>query len=160
MKKKIFVVAAMIIRSHLFAQQDTTSKTLDEVVLTANKYPKKQSETGKVVTVITRERLERSSGRTLEEVLNTVVGTTIVGANNNYGNTVRTSIRGSSDGNVLILVDGIPVNDPSVNKNYFDLNFFLIDQVERIEILKGGQSTLYGSDAVAGVINIITRKST
>ena len=68
-------------------------------------------------------------------------------------------IRGGSAGNVLVLINGIPVNDPSVNDNYFDLNFISIDQVERVEILKGGQSTLYGSDAVTGVINIITRKT-
>ena len=83
----------------------------------------------------------------------------IVGANGNQGTNMTASIRGSTAGNVLILVNGIPVNDPSVITNYFDLNFFSIDQVERIEVLKGGQSTLYGSDAVAGVINVITRKS-
>jgi len=159
MKKKIFVVAALIISSRLMAQDDTTGKSLDEVVLTSNKYPKKQSETGKVVTVINRQQLERSSGKSLGEILNTVSGTTIIGANNSPGTNLTASIRGSSSGNVLILVDGIPVNDPSVITNYFDLNLFAVDQVERIEILKGGQSTLYGSDAVAGVINIITRKA-
>ncbi len=158
MKKKIFVVAAVIISSHSFSQQDTT-KTLDEVILTANKYPKKQSETGKVVTIINRQQLEKSSGKTLGELLNTVAGVTIPGANNNPGTNMTLDIRGASAGNALILVDGIPVNDPSVNNNYFDLNYFPIDQIERIEILKGGQSTLYGSDAVAGVVNIITKKN-
>lgn len=171
MKKKIFVVAAIMISSQLFAQLETDSivlpgtefpwsmMELNRVIVTATKYPRKQSETGKVVTVITRSQLERSSGKTLGEVLNSVVGTTIIGANNNPGTNQTVSIRGSSAGNVLILVDGVPANDPSTITNYFDLNFFAIDQVERIEILKGGQSTLYGSDAVAGVINIITRKN-
>ncbi len=171
MKKKFFVVAAVIISSQLctasrgLAQQlaptlrEDTTKLLNEVVLTSNKYPKKQSETGKVVTVITRQQLEKSSGKTLGEVLNTTVGTTIIGANNNLGTNQTVSIRGASAGNVLILVDGVPVNDPSVITNYFDLNFFTIDQIERIEILKGGQSVLYGSDAVAGVINIISKKA-
>ncbi|MEJ0103146.1 MAG: TonB-dependent receptor [Bacteroidota bacterium] len=159
MKKKIFVVAAVIlISSRLIGQEDTT-KNLDEVILTANKYPEKQSETGKVVTVINRQQLDHSGGKSLAEILNTVSGTTIIGANNNPGTNLTASIRGSSAGNVLILVDGIPVNDPSVITNYFDLNLFAVDQIERIEILKGGQSTLYGSDAVAGVINIISRKS-
>lgn len=93
-------------------------------------------------------------------MLNTVVGTTLIGANNNPGTNLTASIRGASAGNVLILLDGIPVNDPSVITNYFDLNFISTDQIERIEILKGGQSTLYGSDAVMGVINIISRKAT
>lgn len=156
MKKHFFVLAAGMIGSQLQAQQDSTS--LEEVVITSNKYPKKQSETGKVITIISREQLEKSGGRTLGELLNTVSGTTIIGANNILGTNQTVSIRGASAGNVLILLDGIPVNDPSVISNYFDLNFITSGQVERIEILKGGQSTLYGSDAVAGVINIISKK--
>ena len=159
MKKRFFVVAAIIFSSQLHAQQDSIATPLDEVVLTANKYPRKQSETGKVITIITRQQLEKSAGRTLNELLNSVAGTTIIGANNNLGTNQTASLRGASAGNALILVDGIPVNDPSVISNYFDLNFINIDQVERIEILKGGQSTLYGSDAVSGVINIITKKT-
>ncbi len=158
MKKYFFVLAAVIISSTAQAQ-DSTGTSLDEVILTANKYPKKQSETGKVVTVINRQQIERSGGKTISELLNTIGGTTIIGANNNPGTNLTASIRGASAGNVLILVDGIPVNDPSVISNYFDLNFLNLDQVEKIEILKGGQSTLYGSDAVAGVINIISKKA-
>ncbi|HVZ57678.1 MAG TPA: TonB-dependent receptor [Chitinophagaceae bacterium] len=161
MKKRLFAVAAVLTGSYLQAQQspDSTARTLDEVVITANKYPQKQRETGKVLTVITRQQLEQSGGRTLGEILNTVAGTTILGANNSPGTNLTASIRGASAGNTLILVDGLPVTDPSVNNNYFDLNLIDLSQVERIEILKGGQSTLYGSDAVAGVINIITRKA-
>ena len=159
MKRFSFVVAAVIISSTLHAQdRDSTVRSLDEIVITANKYPKKQSETSKVITVINSLQIEKSGGKTLPELLNTVAGVTIIGANNNPGTNLTTSIRGSSAGNVLILMDGIPVNDPSVNTNYFDLNFIDLSQVERIEILKGGHSTLYGSDAVAGVINIIRKK--
>ncbi len=151
-------MAALFFSSPLIAQQDS-SALLNEVVITAHKSARKQSETGKVVTVIGRDQLERSSGRQLGDVLNTVAGVTIIGSNNAPGTNLTSSIRGASAGNTLILLDGIPVSDPSVISNYFDLNFIAIDQVERIEILKGGQSTLYGSDAVAGVINIITRKN-
>ncbi|MBK8140429.1 MAG: TonB-dependent receptor [Chitinophagaceae bacterium] len=157
MKRHFFVLAAVIFSNQLKAQEDTT--LLNEVVITTNKYPKKQSETGKVVTTISREQLERSGGKTLPEILNSVTGTVIIGANNALGTNQTVSIRGASAGNVLILLDGIPVNDPSVITNYFDLNFLTTDQVERIELLKGGQSTLYGSDAVAGVINIISKKA-
>jgi vitamin B12 transporter len=153
MKMKIFVVAATIISS-------SSTKQLDEVVVTATRYPLKQSETGKVISVINREALEKSSGKTLPEILNTVAGISINGANNNLGSIQTLNIRGAAAGNALILIDGVPVNDPSVIYNYFDLNLLVADQIERIEILKGGQSTLYGSDAVAGVINVITKKST
>ena len=158
MKKIFFVLAAVIISTQLKAQQDTSGKLLDEAVVTASKYEKKQSETGKVIIVINRQQLERSGGKSLGEILNTAAGTTIIGNSSVLGTNQTVSIRGSSAGNVLLLMDGIPVNDPSVISNYFDLNFFSIDQVERVEILKGGQSTLYGSDAVAGVVNIILKK--
>ena len=159
-KIKLAALAIISICTSVHAQDTTRTSFLDEVIITANKYPKKQTETGKVITIIGREQLEKSSGRTLPELLNTVAGTTILGANNNLGTNQTVSVRGSSAGNTLILIDGIPVNDPSVITNYYDLNFFDINQIERIEILKGGQSTLYGSDAVAGVINIIMKKAT
>lgn len=159
MTKRITLIVILFNSLFAHAQDSMRVNALDEVVFTANKYPKKQTETGKVLTVISREQLERNYGKTLGEVLNTVSGTTIVGSNSNMGANQTVNMRGGSAGNVLILVNGIPVNDPSVNDNYIDLNFFSIEQIERVEILKGGQSTLYGSDAVAGVINIITKKA-
>lgn len=158
MTKKIVFIFSLFFYSCLQAQDSLRVSSLEEVVFTSNKYPRKQTETGKVLTIIGREQLEKSYGRTLGEVLNTVVGVTSVGSNSNLGTNQTISMRGGSAGNVLILLNGVPVNDPSVNDNYIDLNFFAIEQIERVEILKGGQSTLYGSDAVAGVINIITKK--
>ncbi|MFM7510428.1 MAG: TonB-dependent receptor plug domain-containing protein [Bacteroidota bacterium] len=157
MQKLFLVLTALVMSSTLHAQQDTSF--LQEVVITANKVAKKQTETAKVVSVINREMLRQSGGRSLGELLNQVAGVTVPGANNNLGSNQTISIRGASAGNVLILLDGVPVNDPSVITNYFDINLLSIDQIERIEILKGGHSTLYGSDAVAGVVNIISRKT-
>ena len=156
MKKGFFVVAALIASSQVEAQQDTTS--IDEVVLTANKFEQKQSQTGKVITVITKEQLEKSNGKTLGQLLNEQVGLTIAGANNAPGSVQTVFMRGASSGRTLILVDGIPMNDPSMINNEFDLNLLSIHDIERIEISRGAQSTLYGSDAIAGAINIITVK--
>src|SRR6185437_2534055 len=102
--------------------------------------------------------LQKSFGKSLGEVLNQQPGIIINGADNNLGTNQTVYMRGASAGNTLILLDGVPLYDPSGISSEFDLNNFALDNVERIEILKGSQSTLYGSDAVAGVINIITKK--
>jgi vitamin B12 transporter len=84
---------------------------------------------------------------------------TINGADNNLGTNQTVYLRGAVAGNTLIMLDGVPLYDASGISSEFDINNFALDNIERIEILKGAQSTLYGSDAVAGVINIITKKS-
>ena len=138
--------------------QERPAANLDEVVVTASRSPKKISEIGKVTQVITAETLAKSQGRTLTEVLNNVAGLTIGGNGNNPGDIKSVYLRGASSANTLILIDGIPVNDASGISGEYNIAAIAIDQVERVEILKGGNSTLYGSDAVAGVINIITKK--
>ncbi len=157
MKKKIFIAAAVLFSSSVFAQTDST-KNLNEVVITATKFPIKQALTGKVVTVISKEQLERNNGKTLGEVLNTQAGIIVNGNTNTLGTNQDVYVRGAAAGKTLILLDGIPVYDASGISGAFDLNFIAIDQVERVEILKGSQSTLYGSDAIAAVINIISKK--
>lgn len=158
MKKIFLVVAAISIGSQLQAQQDTLVKTLDELVITATKSPVKQSQTGKVISIIDQSTLQRNAGKTLTEILNYQTGIFINGANNNPGSNQDFYFRGAGSGNVLILIDGIPVSDPSQSNNSFDLNNISPAMVEKIEILKGAQSTLWGSDAVAGVVNIVTKK--
>ena len=157
MKRHFFVLAAVIFSNQLHAQQDTT--LLDEAVVTANKYPNKTSLTGKVVTIITREQLERSGGRDLAQLLTEQTGIYIGGANSNAGKDKSLYLRGSRVEHTLITIDGIPAYDASGIGGNFDIRNLSLSNIERIEILKGSQSTLYGTDAIAGVINIITRKS-
>lgn len=158
MKKRLFTVSALLAVMYAGAQDSTNRKALNEVVVTATKYPVKLSETGKVVTVVTREQMERSSGKSLAQVLTEQTGIIVNGANSNPGKDKSIFLRGASNDYTLILLDGIPVNDPSGSGGAFDLRLFPVEQIDHIEIVKGSQSTLYGSDAVAGVINIITRK--
>lgn len=158
MSKKLALLLTLLANTYLQAQKDSSTQVLDEVTVTANKQLQKQSSTGKVITVISKEQLERQPGKTIAQVLNESAGITIAGALNNAGTNQSVFMRGAASGRTLILLDGIPVNDPSQINNEFDLNLFSINDVERIEVCRGAQSTIYGSDAVAGVINIITTK--
>jgi vitamin B12 transporter len=164
MKTKKFYLAASLglvqltlLSSNLLAQQRPVAN-LDEVVVTASRSPKKISEIGKVVRVISAETLAKSQGRTLSEVLNNIAGITIGGNGGNPADVKAVYMRGASAANTLILIDGIPVNDASEISGEYNISAIPIEIIERVEVLKGGNSTLYGSDAVAGVINIITKK--
>ena len=154
MKRHFFVLAAAMVSNQLLAQQDTA--LLDEAVVTANRYPVKTSLTGKVITVISRAQLEQSGSKDLAQVLSEQAGISIAGANSNIGKEKNVYLRGGYIAHTLITIDGIPVYDPSGIGGNFDIRNLSLAQIERIEILKGSQSTLYGSDAVNGVINIIT----
>jgi vitamin B12 transporter len=162
MSKRHFatLVVSVIGTSSLFAQtaKDSTIKELDRVVVTATKYPVKENLTGKVLTVISREDLAKSVGKQLTEVLNVQAGVLVNGSQNTLGTIQSVYLQGADEGKIVILIDGIPAYDPSGTTTTFDLNLINTDEVERVEILKGSQSVLYGSDAVAGVINIIMRK--
>ncbi|OCX53513.1 hypothetical protein BEL04_04220 [Mucilaginibacter sp. PPCGB 2223] len=167
MKKNYLAVAASLGLVQLGLQVNTahaqsaksadTSKSLNEVVVTATRSPKKLADIGRVVTVIGPEEIRQSQGKTVPQLLNSVAGITFSGAQNNMGISSSLYVRGASVGNTLILIDGFPVNNAGSIDGSYDLNAFSVDQIERIEILKGSGSTLYGSDAVAGVINIITK---
>ena len=129
----------ILVRAQNLSADSAEVKFLDQVVITATKHERKQVQTGKVLSVINAETLRRSSGQSLSELLSRQVGITVNGAQNNLGTNPDIYIRGAGTGYTLILLDGIPVNDPANLNNNFDLNLIAIDQIERIEILKGGQ---------------------
>jgi vitamin B12 transporter len=158
MSKTTMLALGIVLLQTVQAQKNdtTTTQFLRDVVVTANKFSQKQNTTGKVISVIDQSTIEKSGGRTLAQLLNDQAGITINGALNNAGTNQTVFMRGASAGRTLILIDGIPAYDPSLINNEFDLNLLSLSDIERIEVCRGAQSTLYGSDAAGGVINIIT----
>lgn len=155
----MFAAALYCSSNALLAQKDSVQNTLDDVVITATKTPKKLSETGKVLTIISSEQLGRSGGKDLSQVLAEQTGIIVNGSSSNPGKDKSIYMRGAKIEYTLILIDGIPVYDPTGIGGNYDIRLIPLQNVDHIEILKGSQSTLYGSDAIAGVINIITKKS-
>ena len=158
MLNKIFFCAALFLGfSQTFAQQDTTVQALEEVVLIDSKFKLKRENSGKVVTKITAKELQNHLGQSLPEVLNSVSGIEISGARSSQGQNLGYYVRGGRNRQVVILVDGVQLNDPSAISNDFDLRLLSLNQIESIEIIKGAASTLYGSGAATAVISITTK---
>lgn len=155
-KHLLFAAGISFLSGPLMAQQKTLP--LNEVVVTANKFDQKASQTGKVVTVITQKDLEHQSGETLGQVLNQQAGLTVNGSSGPLGTNQNIYLRGADPQYTLIMINGIPVSDISQINSYFDINLIPVSDIERIEIMKGGYASVYGSGAAAGVINIITKK--
>lgn len=130
---------------------------LPEVVVTANRLETPPEKVGSSQTVITREQLDRLQRTTLFDVLRSVPGLNVA-QTGGPGSPASVFIRGANSGQTLVLIDGVEVNDPVSANRSFNFADLTTDNIERIEIVRGPQSTLYGSDAIGGVINIITRK--
>lgn len=131
--------------------------TLPEVVVTASKWDEPGEDVTQSMTVITRKEIEKRGVSFVADLLRTESDLSIV-QNGGFGKNASLFLRGGDGKQVLVLVDGVTVNSPSTGAA--DLSGLMTDDIERVEIIKGPQSTLYGSEAMAGVVNIITKKGT
>lgn len=129
---------------------------LDPIVVTANATDTAASEVGSAVTVVQGKELEQQQVRVVADVLQQVPGVSVT-RTGPMGATTTVRIRGSEGNQTLVMIDGIEVNNPAASSEY-DFSNLLAQEVERVEVLRGPQSALYGSDAVGGVVNIITRR--
>ncbi len=128
-----------------------------EVVVTANRLPTSIQRTGSAITIIPRAELERRNPGSLVDALRAVPGLDIT-ETGGPGAATAIRLRGANAGQTLVLVDGVRVNDPGGASGEFDPAIIAPGLIDRIEVLRGPQSALYGSDAIGGVVNIITRK--
>ncbi|AOW21989.1 hypothetical protein LPB138_02905 [Urechidicola croceus] len=140
-------------------KQELEVEQLDEVVLSDTKFELKKENSGKIIYKITKKDIDNNPGKTVVDLLNNVAGVEINGNNNAKGSTLGLYFRGGRSRQVAVMIDGVLVSDPTGIASTFDLNLIDINQIESIEILKGSSSTLYGSGASTGVINIKLKKS-
>ena len=130
---------------------------IEEIVVTATRLETPIREVGSSITVITAEQIQEQHKTTVVEVLRDVPALDVV-QSGGTGRTASVFIRGAKSEHTLVLMDGVEMNDPSSAGRNYDFASMTVDNIERIEIVRGPQSTLYGSDAIGGVINIITKK--
>ena len=136
-----------------------TNVSLEEVVVSDSRFALKRSQSGKMVVKISSKEIEKFSGLGLGALLSSHLGIDVLGRNLHSGQNPTLSIRGGRNRQVLILIDGVRVSDPSRIDNDFDINSLNLEMIESIEVVKGAASALYGGSAAAGVVNITTKKA-
>ena len=137
--------------------EKTSTVKLDTIVVTATKTETPIEQVGSSVSVITAVEIEERQYQFALDVLRAMPGVQI-SQNGSFGGTASIRIRGAASGQTMVLIDGIEVNDPSGTSNSFNFANLDVYSIERIEVLRGPQSTLYGSDALGGVVSITTKR--
>lgn len=150
----LFTLFFSILYSTVFAQQD--NNTAQEIFVTGLAVPTSQSKAGIGITTITQEQIQSINPSTFDEILRYVPG--IVIRQNSAGKLTSLSMRGGNSGSTMILIDGNPLSDASGISNDIDLSSIPVDNIEKIEIVKGPLSASLGASAINGAINIITKK--
>ncbi|MBB6122526.1 vitamin B12 transporter [Sphingobium subterraneum] len=140
-----------------FAEPDAGAG--DAIVVTAGRTEQPLSQVGSSVTVIDAAQIEQRQTAVVLDLLRTVPGTTIA-RNGGVGNLSSVFLRGASADHTVALIDGVKINDPSATAAGYDFGRMLIGNIDRIEIVRGSQSVLWGSQAIGGVVNMITREPT
>ena len=146
-------IGASFVAPVVLAASDDDS--MDQIIVTGSRTPVSVSSVGSAVTVITRDDIERRQARYVSDLLRTVPGFS-VSHSGVAGAQTQVRARGAEANHILVLIDGVRANDPATGDE-FRWEFLTTANIERIEIVRGPQSALWGSDAMAGVVHIITR---
>ena len=153
----LFVCLFVALSIPVHAQEGSDTVTMEEVVVTASRVEEPLKYSPDSVTIITGEEIQKKGKQTVIDVLRDVPGISIA----QYGSPGGGSsiyMRGTNNAHTLIMIDGVRVGDPMSTDGKMSIADLSTDNIERIEIVRGAQSVLYGSDAIGGVINIITKK--
>ncbi|EHN69170.1 TonB-dependent receptor domain-containing protein [Aliivibrio fischeri] len=160
MKKTALATAVVSLLSHAYTSpvfaQNTTTETDETMVVTANRFEQSTEDVIAPMSVVTKEEIVQIQAKTMTDILRLQPGIEVA-SNGGIGQNASIFMRGTNSDHVLILIDGFRMN--SSIKSGMNINKIPVNQVERIEIIRGSGAVMYGSDAVGGVINIITRTS-
>ncbi|MBU1298034.1 MAG: TonB-dependent receptor plug domain-containing protein, partial [Bacteroidetes bacterium] len=161
--KKLFIPILGLLVNIVVGQDlpaDTTKiYPLKEVVITATRSEKNPADVGRSITLITSENIQNSVNNNVSELLSNHEGMYIVGNGQNFGMHQSIFMRGASSNHTTIMVDNIRITDPSTVNNAPNLSELSLANIDRIEIVRGSHSTLFGSSAIGGVVNFITPKN-
>lgn len=156
-----FLAAALVLLSALpaFAAQDPDQKTLEAVVVTASRSETRLDEMPLHTTLITHDDIQKSPAQTLDQLLRNIPGMNLTGAPAAVSDPTghQAKMRGLGNAKVLVLLDGVPIHDPF----YLTVQWFKVplSNIDRVEVIRGGNSSLWGNMAMAGVINIVSRRA-
>ncbi|NQY40789.1 MAG: TonB-dependent receptor [Henriciella sp.] len=150
-------VSLSLVSSALAQDEQTDETTLDTVIVEGSRLNQTETEIGSSVTIITAEDIDALGFDFAVDAIAAAPGVT-VNSNGAFGGQASVRIRGAATGQTLVLIDGIPVNDPTSPSGGFNFARVDTENIERIEVLKGPQSTLWGTDAIGGVVSITTKR--
>jgi vitamin B12 transporter len=125
-----------------------------EIVVTANRAPERIERVGQAITIVDKARIERSQAVTVSDILARTPGVSVT-RTGGYGGVTALRIRGAEGGQSVLVVDGVRLSDPAATGGEFNYANLMIGDADRIEVLRGSQSTLWGSQAIGGVVNVI-----
>ncbi len=139
--------------------QDIPDQNLKEVIISATRQEQIPDSIGRSIILITKKQIEENQYRTLGDVLSSQSGISTIGSYMNPGMSNSLFMRGTNSNHTVIMIDGVRITDPSSVNNAGDLSEITLAGIEKIEIVKGTSSSLHGSSAIGGVINLITDRS-
>jgi outer membrane receptor for ferrienterochelin and colicin len=156
--RPLAVAIALINASSLMAADEPEVRELESVIISASRSETKVEEMPLHTTVISREEIARSPAQTLDQLLRDVPGMNFTGVPANQSDPTghQTKMRGLGNAKVLVLLDGVPIHDPF----YMTTQWFKVplSNIERVEVVRGGNSSLWGNMAVGGVVNIVSKR--
>jgi vitamin B12 transporter len=163
MKRNAYIICTLLCSQGATLDAQTsfsdTSGMMDLVTVSASRTSERIQDVPRMVTVLSSREIAESQAQSLGEFLSMQLGASVIGAVQNPGANQSIFLRGSASNQTVIMIDGLRISDPSTPNGAMDLSELSLADIERIEIVQGGHSAMFGTGALGGMVNIITRKN-